>query len=340
MAAMSLASWSGSIGDADAAGEVDEGDVAAGLLLQLHSQLEENPGQGRVVLIGEGVGGQEGVEAELLDAQGLELPEGLKELLPGHAVLGVAGGVHDLEALPGVPQSEHAAGIVAAAHLLRHPAQQAVHIFHMGDVIQIDDGAQLGGQGELILRRVVGGEHDLLAPDAAPVGHHQLRQGGAVRAAALLLEQLQNGRGGGGLDGKIFPIAGVPGKRRLQAAGVFTDALLVIDVEGGGVLGRNGLELIQRNKWCFHPATSNFSCVAQWAIFYYFRRDAPSCQDGRENLGEGSGKGGAEPLRPRRRCVTLKRRAEDYLPHEVTLRRSRMGGSGGNRRNDPCGRRA
>ena len=214
------------------------------------------------------------MDAELLGAHGGKAGKCLRDLGAGHAVLGVAGIVHHLEALPGLAQGEHAAGIVAAAHLLRHPAQQAVHIFHMGDVIQIDDGAQLGGQAELILRRVVGGEHDLLAPDAAPVGHHQLCQRGAVRAAALLLEQLQNGRGGGGLDGEVLPVAGIPGEGLPQAAGVFPDACFIVDMERSGVLGGNGLQLIPGDKWCFHKVTSNpSSCVGRgsariWVLLY------------------------------------------------------------------------
>ena len=57
------------VGDAHAAGQVDKGDMTAGFFLQLHSGAEENGGQGGVILVGNGVGGQESVDAELLGAQ-------------------------------------------------------------------------------------------------------------------------------------------------------------------------------------------------------------------------------------------------------------------------------
>ena len=240
------------VGDAHAAGEVDEGDVGAGLRLQLHSQLEQDAGQGGVVVVGEGVGRQEGVDAELLGPHGRQTGEGLRDLLPGHAVLGVAGVVHHLEALPGLSQGEHAAGIIAAADLLRHMADGLLQIVYQGQVVQIDDGPQPVRQLELLRRRVIGGEHDLLSGDAALFRHHQLRQGGAVAAAALLVEDLQNGGRGGGLDGEVLPVAGVPGEGSPQAAGVFPDAPLVVDVEGRGVSGGDGLQLLFGDKGCFH----------------------------------------------------------------------------------------
>ena len=45
----------GAVGDPYAAGEVDKAHVAAGLTLQIRRQAEENAGQGRVVVIGNGV---------------------------------------------------------------------------------------------------------------------------------------------------------------------------------------------------------------------------------------------------------------------------------------------
>ena len=105
------------VGDAHAAGEVNEGDVAAGFLLQLHRHAEENSGQGGIILVGQSVGGQEGVNAELLRTQLLQGPEGLGHLLPGHAVLGLAGVIHDLEALLALTQGEGAAGVIPAGDL-------------------------------------------------------------------------------------------------------------------------------------------------------------------------------------------------------------------------------
>ena len=214
------------------------------------------------------------MDAEVLGSQLRQTGEGLGDLGAGHAVLGVAGVVHDLEALPGLGQGEHAAGIVAAADGFRNSADGLGQIIHQGQVVQIDDGAQLVGHLKFLSGRVVGGEHDILAGDAAALGHGQFRQGGAVAAAALLLENLQNGRGGCGFHGEILPVAGIPGERLAQAAGVFPDACFIIDMERSGVLGGNGLQLIPGDKWCFHKVTSNpSSCVGRgsariWVLLY------------------------------------------------------------------------
>ena len=60
------------VGHADAAGEVDIADMAPRLLLQLRRQSEEDARQLRVVLVGDGVGGQKGVDAEGLGPLGLQ----------------------------------------------------------------------------------------------------------------------------------------------------------------------------------------------------------------------------------------------------------------------------
>ena len=242
----------GTVGHAHAAGEVDEGDVAAGLRLQIGGQLEQDAGQGGIVVVGQGVGGQEGVDAELLGAHLLQAGEGLSDLLPGHAVLGVAGVVHHLEALLALAQLEHTAGIEAAGDLLGNVADGVFQKVHVADVVQVDGGAQLGGQDEFLGGGVVGGEHDLSPLETTPVGHHQLAQGGAVHTAALFLENLQDLGVGGGLHGKVLGVAGVPGKGPAQGPGVLPDALLVIQVEGSGILLGDLLQLLQGDKRLFH----------------------------------------------------------------------------------------
>ena len=242
----------GAVGHPHAAGQVDEGDVDAGLLLQLHGQFEQDGGQSGVVVVGQGVGGQEGVDAELLRPQLLQAAEGVGHLGPGQAVLGVPGVVHHLEALFALPQGEGAAGIVPAGDFFGNITDGFLQKVNVGDVVQIDGGPQLGGQGELLRRGVVGGEHNLIAGEAAALGHHQLGEGGAVHAAALLPEELQDLWVGGGLHGEVLLKAGVPGKGPVQRAGVFPDARLVVQVEGGGVVPNDLLELLQGDEGCFH----------------------------------------------------------------------------------------
>ena len=238
----------GTVGHTHAAGEVDEGDVSSGLLLQLHRQLEQDPGQRGVVVVGQGVGGQEGVDTELLRSLRLQALEGFGDLGGSHTVLGITGVVHHLEALLALAQLEHTAGIEAAGDLLGDVADGLLQEVDVGDVVQVDGSAQLGGHLELLGGGVVGGEHDLSSGEPAALGHHQLGEGGAVHAASLLLQNLQDLGIGGGLHSKILGVAGVPGKGLAQSPGVGTDTLLVIEVEGGGIGLHHLLELLQGNK--------------------------------------------------------------------------------------------
>ena len=201
------------------------------------------------------------MDAELLGTLGGQTSEGLGDLGAGHAVLGVAGVVHDLETLPGLAQGEHAAGIVAAADPLGNLPDGLLQVVHHrqviqeidhGEIVQVDDGPQLVRQLELFGRGVIGGEHDVLTGDAAFFGHQQLCQGGTVTAAAFFLQNFQDSRGRSGLHGEVLPVAGIPGESSLQAAGVLPDALFVIDMERGGILGGDGLQLILCHKRRFH----------------------------------------------------------------------------------------
>ena len=133
--------------------------------------------------------------------------------------------------------------------LNRQGLLQAVDV---GDVVQIDGGPQAVGQGKLLRRGVIGGKHDLFSLKAAALGHHQLGQGGAVHAAPLLPQELENGGRRGSFDGKILPKPGIPGKGRLQPAGVFPDAPLVIEMKRGRILRSNVLELLLGDKRLLH----------------------------------------------------------------------------------------
>ena len=182
----------------------------------------------------------------------MEAGKGLSDLGAGHTVLGIAGIVHDLETLPGLAEGEHAAGIVAAADLLGDVSDGLFQIVHQRQIVQVDDGTQLVRQLEFLRRCIIGREHDVFAGNAAFFRHQQFRERRAVAAAALFLQDLQNGGSGGGFDSKVLPIAGIPGEGLTQAAGVFPDARLVVDMERGGILGGNGVQLFFCDKRCFH----------------------------------------------------------------------------------------
>ena len=106
---------------------------------------------------------------------------------------------------------------------------------NVGKVVQIDDGAQLARVDELLGGGCVGGEHDVLPADAQSVAEHQLGVAGAVHAAAVFVQELEDRGIGAGLDRVILLIARIPGKGGLEAVRRTLDALLVVDVEGGGI---------------------------------------------------------------------------------------------------------
>lgn len=246
------------VGDTYAAGEIDEPNVAACLLPKLYRRLEEDTRQCGIIGVGEGVGGQKGVEAEMLGAQSPQLAEALGELRTGKAVFGVSGGVHDLEALLTCPDGEGAAGVVAAGDGFGDGSDGVFQEIDVGEVVQVDGGPQAGGQLKLLRGRIIGGEHDIRPRKAAAVGQHELCEGGAVRTTALFPQELQNGGSGGGLDGKILPVTWIPGKSGLQFSCVFPDAFLVVEVEGSGIPGRDGPELLQGDKRLFQGKTPAF----------------------------------------------------------------------------------
>ena len=68
----------------------------AGLLLNIDGQLEQDAGECRIIFVCNRVGGQERMDAEVLDALLLHILERLDQLLAGHAVLGFLRRVHDL----------------------------------------------------------------------------------------------------------------------------------------------------------------------------------------------------------------------------------------------------
>ena len=172
----------GAIVHADAAGEIDEGEVRPGGVAQPHRQAEQLAGKLRVIFIGGGVGGQEGVDAEVLGSQLHQAVDGTGHLILGHAVLGVPGPVHE-----GVAQAEGPAGVEAQANCLRHRAQPRQKI-HMGGVVQVDVGTQLPGLFHVLAGGDVGGEHHIVTGDAHGLRQQELGIGGAVAAAALFVE--------------------------------------------------------------------------------------------------------------------------------------------------------
>ena len=85
----------GTVGDAHAAGKVDEGQGQAHLVHEPASGIKEQLRQGGIIGIVDGVAGQERMQPEGLHAQLLQPGQPLLQLGIGEAVLGVPGIAHD-----------------------------------------------------------------------------------------------------------------------------------------------------------------------------------------------------------------------------------------------------
>ena len=173
----------GQVGDTHTAGQIDKGDMCTGLALQAHGKFKEDSRELGVVIVGDGVAGKEGMDAKVLGALGLEHAEGIKELLGGHAVLGIARVVHNA-----VGKLEQAARVKTAAHRLGDGSRDALVKLNVADIVEVDDGAQLVGKLKVCRRRVVGREHDVMAGDAQRAGDHELGIARAIAAAAVFVE--------------------------------------------------------------------------------------------------------------------------------------------------------
>ena len=102
---------------------------------------------------------------------------------------------------------------------------------------------QTVGNGEDVIRAIIGTIGDANAALVVP-------------AAAEVLHDVQDCRGGCGLDGEIFAIARVPGKCLLDPCVIGTDVCLILEIEGCWIPAGNPPYLFLRNKRSFHRDTS------------------------------------------------------------------------------------
>lgn len=174
---------------------------------------------------------------EFLGAQLLQPDIALLDLLGGHAILGIAGVIHN-----GVTQCKMAAGIVAAADQRRDP-YQPIQKIDMGNVVQIDNSTQLTGQFILRSGGLIGREHDLLSAETALVRQHQFHLTGTVHTAALFLQDLQNTGRRRSFYGKIFPEPLIPGKRLIKFAAILTDPLFIVQMKRRRIFFHDFLQL-------------------------------------------------------------------------------------------------
>ena len=103
----------GAIGNANAAGQVDKCHVRARLALQAHREVEQDAREGGVIIVGDGIACQKGMDAQIFGAALDKHVKSFEELLLGHAVFGISRVIHDT-----VCQLEESTGVKAAAYHL------------------------------------------------------------------------------------------------------------------------------------------------------------------------------------------------------------------------------
>ena len=185
------------------------------------------------------------MDAEVLCTQCHQAGISFGHLLFGHAVLGIAGVIHDA-----VAQVKGSAGVKAAADRFGDTCHILEEI-HMGQVVQVNVSAQVIRLLHVLYRRFVGGEHDIAAAEATGFAQQQFGVAGAVHAAAFLFQDAQQVRVGGCLNGKILLKTFVPCKSFVDKACIGADAFFVIEMEGRGNIGGNLFRLGKGNKRLF-----------------------------------------------------------------------------------------
>ena len=220
-----------SVRDAHAAGQVDERDIHPGLVPQFDRQFEQLACQRRVVIVRHRVAGQERVDAAVLHALFLQQPHPFEHLLRRKAVFRFARIVHDRRIDRKAP-----ARIVPHAYGSGQFADGLFAVFDVGDIVEIDDGADLGGVLEFRRRRHVRREHDLIAGQFHRLREGKLRSGRAVAAKTVFLQDAHDERIRAGLDREEFPVTRIPGESFFDPLAVFPQTLLIVQMERRRIL--------------------------------------------------------------------------------------------------------
>ena len=122
----------------------------------------------------------------------------------------------------------------------------------MGNVVQVDGCLQFSREHKFLRRRIIAGEHDVIAPDVQSVAKHQLRIAGTVHPAPFGMQKFHDLRIRKGFDSEEFLVSLVPGKRALQPLQIEADGVAVIDIKGSRkrFCGFRSKFFCKRN--CFH----------------------------------------------------------------------------------------
>ena len=236
---------------------VDESDMRSGFAFKAHRELEEDAGEGGIVVVAARVAGEEGMDAKSLRSALAQHAKRLEELGLGHAVLRVAGVVHDA-----VGELEEPAGVEAARDGARNGARNLLEEGDVRDVVEVYDGIKLARHREIERGRVVRGEHDVLTAHAERLGDHELGGAGAVAAASVVAQDRDERGVGVRLDGEELLEPGIPRKRIENGFRVGADAGLVVEMEWRRELVGNSNELVFRDKWALHASSLGDSAPA------------------------------------------------------------------------------
>eukprot|EP00411_Alexandrium_monilatum_P091708 CAMPEP_0175735670 /NCGR_PEP_ID=MMETSP0097-20121207/53020_1 /TAXON_ID=311494 /ORGANISM="Alexandrium monilatum, Strain CCMP3105" /LENGTH=564 /DNA_ID=CAMNT_0017043733 /DNA_START=233 /DNA_END=1927 /DNA_ORIENTATION=+ len=217
----------GPVRDANPAPKVNHLDANAELVVHGADEGEEHAGRLHNLVDLEAVRHNHRMQAETPHAELLAAPVAFQQLGARCPKLGFLG-VSD-EHIPSAARS----GIVAETDEFRE-AELPVEELDMREVVQVHHSAGCFGNAVLLQRCVVAREHDLLPPEPHPPREDDLRGGGTVHAASLLLEHPEDVRIRRRLHGKVVPEAWAPSKGRQETADLLPDRALVVNVEGGG----------------------------------------------------------------------------------------------------------
>ena len=233
----------GPVCDAHAAGQVDEGNVHAGLVPQFYCQFEQLARQRRIVIVRNGVARQKRMDAAVLNALFLQQTHPFEHLLRRKAVFGFAGVVHDRRV-----DRKAAAGVIPHGNCFRQFADGFFAEIDVGNIVEIDDGTDLGGILELRCGGHVRRKHDLIPRQIHGLRKGKFRPRRTVAAEAIVLQNSHDRRIRTRFYREEFPVPRIPGKRPFDSLAVFPQPLLIVKMERRRVCLNDLFDLFFRNE--------------------------------------------------------------------------------------------
>ena len=131
----------------------------------------------------------------------------------------------------------------------------------MCEIIKVYQGTHLVGKPEIIVRRSVRAEHDLMTLSADLTAQQKLSVARAIKAAALASQNVHDERVWGSLHSEVLLETLVPGERLEQRSCGLANTLLIIDVERRGVGLGNLFDLLLGYEWFLHFFCSFRLCI-------------------------------------------------------------------------------